>query len=239
MGLLLAIETSSRLGSLALLRTDEQLRTGDQPSDDELLGHMLLDAERRPDECLLSAIEALLGAHRYRVTDLTAIAFGAGPGSFTGVRLAAAAAHGIGWGMRIPVLGVNSIEALAVGVARQFQGVAVAVAVDARMGQVYWLWHDGDEDLALPGERGTVFNAVQCGQLALPQREFIAAGDGWQGSVVPAAWRVLAAQTVASAVPQATDVAALAQFAWRAGARPPAGEAQPRYLRGADAWGSG
>lgn len=227
MGLLLAIETSARTGSIALLRTAVA------PTADELLGQMVLGAGQRHDEQLLAAIDALITQQGCAVADLTAVAFGAGPGSFTGVRLGAAAAQGIGWAIGIPVFGVSSVDALALGVTRRFPGVAVAVAVDARMSQVYWRWCDEDSSAYASC---SLLDAAGFVALPMPAVPFIGAGDGWLTAVVTDAWRERAAQLIPDAVPHALDIATLAGQAWQSGARPPAGDAQPCYLVGADAW---
>lgn len=220
MSLLLAMDTSSRWGSLALLH------------DDTLLAAQELPAERRHDEQLLRAIEELLNAHGYRAADLTHVAFGEGPGSFTGVRLAASAAHGIGWALSIPVYGVNSLHALVGGIGRTHGEQLVAVAVDARMGQVYW-WCGESATLR---EEARVYDHAALVALPLPTRPFIAVGDAWGGSVVAPMWRDGALAVITDAHAEARDIAALARRQIAAGARPAAGDAQPRYIQGADQW---
>ena len=232
MTLLLAIETSARIGSVALQRWDAT--TTGASSSGELLGVKELGAELRHDAQLLSAIDELLGEFNYNATDLSAVAFGEGPGSFTGVRLAASAAQGIGWGAGIPVIGVNSMAALAAGIRRKANfsiPTAIAVAIDARMGQIYWLWCDG----STPGS-STVLSEQQLAARPPPGQPFVGAGDGWKSALLPAPWRVLAGSIIPDAVAHAADVAALARLAFLTGARPAAGEAQPQYLHGADAW---
>ena len=230
MGLLLAIETSTRQGSLALVRTSETI------GSDALLDHAVLAADQRHDVQLLAAISRLLANQQLHIRDVTVVAFGAGPGSFTGVRLAAAAAQGIGWAAAIPVLGISSIQALAVGVARQYPHLDIAVAVDARLGQIYWRWCAAGSPIL--DDPGVVFGQAQLAQLAVPMSEFVAVGDGWASSVVPSAWRQRAQQVLIDVVPRAIDVATLARPAMSGRPLTAAGEAQPRYLRGADAWQS-
>lgn len=120
---LLAIETSLDACSAAL------------DLDGEVLERHEI-APRRHVERLLPMIRALLDEAHLALTDLDGIAFGAGPGSFTGVRIAVSAAQGLGLGAGLGLVGVSSLaalgaEALAGGAERVF------VVQDARMGEFY------------------------------------------------------------------------------------------------------
>ena len=101
MGWLLAIETSAVRGSVALLR------------DGVAVCERVLDVPRQHNELLLGEITALLAAAGIGSRGLAALAFGYGPGSFTGVRLAAAAAQALGWAHTLPVFAVDCGAALA------------------------------------------------------------------------------------------------------------------------------
>lgn len=73
--------------------------------------------------------------------DLDALAFAAGPGSFTGLRIATGVIQGLAWGLDIPVVPVSSLQAVALAVAEEQdaqEGDGIAVAFDARMDEVYW-----------------------------------------------------------------------------------------------------
>ena len=115
------LETSSEWCSVAISLDGEvasrEVRAGQRHS--ELALPMLLDVLK----------EAGLEMH-----DLEAIAFGAGPGSFTGLRIACGLAQGLALGRGLPVLGVSSLEAIA-----QESGAGRVVAcIDARMREVYY-----------------------------------------------------------------------------------------------------
>jgi tRNA threonylcarbamoyladenosine biosynthesis protein TsaB len=117
---ILAIETATDVLSLALgagARTHETT----------------LAAGARQAELVLGEIDALLRRARLTVRDLDAIAFGAGPGAFTGLRIACGVAQGIATARALPVLGVGTLAALA-----EASGARRVIAcLDARMGEVY------------------------------------------------------------------------------------------------------
>lgn len=118
---ILALETSCEQASIALLRGDEVVERA-------LLGRAALHSSH-----LLPAVRELLAQAQMSVADCDVIAFGAGPGAFTGVRLACSVAQGLALGADRPVAPVNSLLALAHGVA----GERIYCAQDARMNEVY------------------------------------------------------------------------------------------------------
>ena len=92
---------------------------------------------------LLSMVEAVLGEAGMSVTDLDAVAVSEGPGSFTGLRIGIGVAQGLSYGVRCPMIGVSSLDALA------FQAETlgrVKAGIDARMGEIYWRDYDVAED---------------------------------------------------------------------------------------------
>ena len=121
---ILAIETGTEACSAALL-LNEDLR--------EL--HEL--APRKHAELILPFVDRLLAAAELRLNDLDAIALGRGPGSFTGVRIAASVAQGLAFGADIPIVPVSSLAALALDAYSEFGLPTVVAALDARMGEIY------------------------------------------------------------------------------------------------------
>jgi tRNA threonylcarbamoyladenosine biosynthesis protein TsaB len=95
----------------------------------------MLGVDVRHSESLLPAIAFALDRARLAVTDLGGVIVGAGPGSFTGVRIAAATAKGLVHALGIPMFAYSSLEAMAAGVAAA--GRPVCAMLDARRGEVY------------------------------------------------------------------------------------------------------
>ena len=92
------------------------------------------DAGQRHSALIMALVQSTLDEARCAASDLDEVAFGAGPGSFTGLRIACGIAQGIGYGAGIPVRAVSSLMAIA-----QASGCeAVIAAIDARMNEVYW-----------------------------------------------------------------------------------------------------
>lgn len=122
---LLAIETSSNIGSVCVVTRGETFV--ETSSADVKLSAWLIPAI---DRVLLSAGVAL--------SDLNAVAFGAGPGAFTGVRTACATAQAIAYARGVPLIAVNSLQAMAaLAVVDVTRPTNVTVLIDARMGELY------------------------------------------------------------------------------------------------------
>lgn len=126
---------------------------------------------------LLPMLDELMAEAQISPSQLNAVAFGRGPGGFTGVRIATAAAQAIALGADIPVAPVSTLAAIASRAFRQSGHQKIAVAIDARMGEVYWGAYDaGSEEPVLIGEE------VVChpDQVSALDNQWVAAGTGWQ-----------------------------------------------------------
>jgi tRNA threonylcarbamoyladenosine biosynthesis protein TsaB len=182
---------------------------------------------------LLPSVATLLKRAGVEFSDLDFIAFGCGPGAFTGLRTACAVAQGLGFGLGLPLLSIDSLLIVAEDARRQLAADAVefqvAVAMDARMDEVYagvYRWQHGAWSVLQPPRL--------CGLAVL--------ADAWAGLACSAlAGTALAAfgdrlqAPSALCVPQAQDRAAallaLAQRAAATGAGVDAAAALPLYLR--------
>ena len=192
-------------------------------------------APRQHAELLLPWAEALLAEVEWSRSSLDVIAFGRGPGAFTGLRIAAGVTQGLALGLGRPVAPVSTLAALALDAgeaAGSAEGpVVVATALDARMGEVYWApWRvTGEAVSPLAEEQVVAPEAVA----ALPTGEpWIAAGSGWgaHGEALAAAAGIPAA-IEAERRPDAATVARLADRLAEAGGLVSAAEAVPVYLR--------
>lgn len=120
---ILAFETSAKAASVAVLE------------EDKLLGEYYQNCGLTHSRTLMKMAENLLTDCGLTAKDVTAVACAVGPGSFTGVRIGAAAAKGFAWGRELPCVGVSTLEAMAQQ-ARMFEGLVCCV-MDARRAQVY------------------------------------------------------------------------------------------------------
>jgi tRNA threonylcarbamoyladenosine biosynthesis protein TsaB len=94
---------------------------------------------------ILSMVTELLAEAQLDCQQLDAIAFGRGPGSFTGVRLAVSVAQGLAFASSLPVIGISTLRVLAQEVFVEFNLPQVLVAQDARMQEVYWGEYQADD----------------------------------------------------------------------------------------------
>ena len=117
---LLGIETATRRLSVALWQDGELIERSE-------------DLANGGSERLLPWVHELLAEGQLELAQLDGIAFGAGPGSFTGLRLACGVAQGLAWGLDLPVLPVSTLEALALASGKR----EVWTCLDARMNEVY------------------------------------------------------------------------------------------------------
>ncbi|MEL7535532.1 MAG: tRNA (adenosine(37)-N6)-threonylcarbamoyltransferase complex dimerization subunit type 1 TsaB [Pseudomonadota bacterium] len=209
---LLGLDTSTPACSVALAVGDtitEQHRESDQRHSREIL----------------AMIDALLGEAELMPRDLDAIAFGRGPGSFTGVRLGVSVAQGLGVALDLPLVPVSSLAAVAQGALRIGNDDIVSVAQDARMGEAYAGRYQRDGAVAVPldAERVCAPGAVDL------QPGDVLAGDGWQ-RIAELAERA-GGRTALARWPHAGDLLALARPLLRAGATVRAEDATASYLR--------
>ncbi|MEK9825073.1 MAG: tRNA (adenosine(37)-N6)-threonylcarbamoyltransferase complex dimerization subunit type 1 TsaB, partial [Methylotenera sp.] len=152
---LLAFDTSTEFLSIAIARDAEVYRF------DTLAG-------QSHSQLILPEIKKLLAHAGLQLNDLDGLIFGAGPGSFTGVRIAAGVAQGLAFGAQLPVLGVCTLMALA-----QASGAnKVLACLDARMGEVYF---------AAYMQQGHAWQAVHAPGLYKPDAVPAVEGDGWVG----------------------------------------------------------
>jgi tRNA threonylcarbamoyladenosine biosynthesis protein TsaB len=186
-----------------------------------------LDAGQRQGELVLAEVDALLARAALRVADLHGIAYGAGPGSFTGLRIACGVAQGLAAARALPVVGVGTLAALA----ETARAERVVACLDARMGEVY--------HAAYEKRQGALHEVIPPG-LYRPDAVPLPEGEGWTGCGPGfAAYRAplaLRHGTRLAAVdpaifPSAAAVVRLAAPRFAAGEGVAAAAAVPVYLR--------
>ncbi|MCG2579333.1 MAG: tRNA (adenosine(37)-N6)-threonylcarbamoyltransferase complex dimerization subunit type 1 TsaB [Marinobacter sp.] len=223
---LLALDTSSEGCSAALLVNGSVTERFDL-------------APRGHTRLLMPMIRELLAEQDLAPMDLDALAFARGPGSFTGLRIATGVIQGLAWGLEIPAIPVSSLATVALGAIETFkvaEGDGVAVAFDARMGEVYWGCFQSREGLPVPvgAERVCPPEAV-----SLPPLDgcWFGVGQGWQlREQMPQPLVSAVSQIDDTLVPRARCVARLAHHELAAGGGVSAAEAQPVYVRDEVTW---
>ena len=133
-------------------------------------------ASNAHSERVMPLVRQALAAAGWRLRELDAIAFGAGPGAFTGVRIACAVAQGLALGVGIPVLPVGTLEAMAEETRRRHGEARVLAALDARMQEVYFAAYAHDDD---GWHAVTAPDVARPDVVAVPQGNWAAAGDGF------------------------------------------------------------
>lgn len=214
MSTLLALDTSTTLASVALLR------------DGKILSRESSGVQTH-SRLILPLVQELLAEAGVALAQCDAIAFGAGPGSFTGVRTACGIAQGLAFGAQLPVVPVMTLEAMAEACHAATGATEVLPLLDAAMGEVYWAqyrWQDGQwqaviaPTLSKPAEVASLGKVVACGNglvtfaAAFAGREFLDAAQP-------------------DCLPHAREVAQLGLRAMLQGKAVAAHEAQPFYLR--------
>jgi tRNA threonylcarbamoyladenosine biosynthesis protein TsaB len=215
MPIILAIETSSELASCALLHEGG-------------LAWRESSGVRTHSQSVLPMVQELLAEASLSLAACDAVAFGAGPGSFTGVRTACGVAQGLAFGAGLPVLPLVTLEAMAQACRERTGASEVLAVLDARMGEVYWAQYRYDG-----GWQAVIAPGLCAPEAVAPQAVagLAACGNGF--AVYPDAFaqRGFAVDALEGIVPHARELAQLAVAALAAGQAVPAAQAQPLYLR--------
>ncbi|MDY6948669.1 MAG: tRNA (adenosine(37)-N6)-threonylcarbamoyltransferase complex dimerization subunit type 1 TsaB, partial [Pseudomonadota bacterium] len=179
-------------------------------------------------DLVLPMVESVLQEAGLQLADLDGIAYGRGPGAFTGVRIAVGVVQGLAFGAGLKTVGVSNLAAVAQQVARP--GDRMLICMDARMEQVYWSSFIRAQGSALvtplAPERVDAPDAVADGDYTT------LAGTGFKAYAELRARLASGGRVVHEAtLPSASDIALLAEAEFRAGRARPAAEAEPVYVR--------
>ena len=201
-----AIETSTDWCSVALWRDGE-------------IAALERRAPNRHSELALPMLEGLLKESNMKIDQLEAVAFGAGPGSFTGLRIACGLAQGLALARGLPVIGISTLEAMA----EESGARRVVACLDARMREVYY---------AALEKQAAGWKEIVPAQCAAPQ-DVKAPGEGWigVGSGFAAYGSMGLGRVLPEVHPSALAVARLAALRLAAGEGTDAALATPVYVR--------
>jgi tRNA threonylcarbamoyladenosine biosynthesis protein TsaB len=209
---ILALDCSTEYCSVALL-------------DGETIFAQDEHAGQRHSERVLAMVDAVLTEATVKLKDLSAIAFGSGPGSFTGLRIAAGVAQGLAFGANVPVIPIPTLLALA----QTTQQERVLAVLDARMGEVYAAAYE-----RVGGEWRTVFAPCLCKPNAVPSLpdglwNGVGSGFAAYGKLLKDRFTAQLATVDATSFPHAREIARLALH--RLHEACPAEQALPLYIR--------
>lgn len=157
---IIAIDTSSEYCSVALWQN-------------RAIQQKCILAERAHAQIILPMLDELLNENKMRLDDIEYLAFGAGPGSFTGVRIASALLQGLGLGLNLPIVPISTLAAIAQQAYREFGAKQCMSALDARMGEIYlgyYQYHDAG-----------VMQLVQAEQVINPAQIIFPEAGQWFG----------------------------------------------------------
>ncbi|MGH8751880.1 MAG: tRNA (adenosine(37)-N6)-threonylcarbamoyltransferase complex dimerization subunit type 1 TsaB [Burkholderiales bacterium] len=211
---ILALDTSGDYCSLALWLDGEVISREER-------------AQQNHSEVLLPLLDTFLRENKITLDDLDGIAFGAGPGSFTGLRIACGVAQGLAFAKNLPLAGICTLQALA----QAMLGEKVIACLDARMGEIYHATYE---------KRNERWHAIQEPGLCLPQQAPLVGGDGWiacgNGFAVYAEklqqrYHRNLREVFPDSVPRAREMAQLAVPVFERGEGCKAEQAAPLYLR--------
>ncbi|MDX1451571.1 MAG: tRNA (adenosine(37)-N6)-threonylcarbamoyltransferase complex dimerization subunit type 1 TsaB [Oleiphilaceae bacterium] len=227
MARILALESSAELCSVAVLDNERVLERTER-------------APRQHAQLILPFVEELLDQAALSLNQLDAIAFGCGPGSFTGLRIAAGFAQGLAFGAQKTVIPVSNLRALAFSAAKIHGAGHYLACIDARMDEVYWAGYSVVIDRDIP-----VLKCVSKEQVSPPEQlkphelntNLVAVGSGLAFATrFPSDVRERLAITDDSLYVSAKTLAELAASDFENGLALKPAEAQPSYIRDEVAW---
>lgn len=167
----LCLDTSTEACSVAVLcMTDKQHVVSD---------HFML-APREHTAKILPTVEKVLQQSGLKLPDIDVVAYGRGPGSFTGVRIGISIAQGLAYGIEKPMVGISTLQAMAQQAYKTEQVTDVYAAIDARMGEVYFAHYRLEDDLMILVNQEVVIKPADLLTLELKVAENAGlVGSGW------------------------------------------------------------
>ena len=190
-------------------------------------------APQQHSQKLLPFVDQVLAQAGIKLNQLDAIAFGQGPGSFTGVRIGVAITQGLAFGADLPTIGVSNLAVMAQQAIIQLNAQQVVAAIDARMSEVYLASFDNLNGIAIASSAESVIKPELIEVTPLPQA--IAVGTGWQ-TYKNELLEKFQSQLSDISLPNAEFMLPLAIDAFHKGELKEAEAAQPNYVRDEVSW---
>lgn len=186
--------------------------------------------QRGHSDLILGMMDSLFQQAGISISAIDVLAFGRGPGSFTGVRVGVGVAQGIAFARDLPVVPVSSLAAVAQTAADKYDLEHIAVAMDARMGEVYTAHYQSESGIVKLIDKEKVCPPEQC--IPYDERQWTGVGTGWReyDELLTSQFHSLA-NTFVACYPTASSVIKLAKIEAEAGRTLVAEQALPVYLR--------
>ena len=230
---IIAIETATEACSAALLIEN---------AGKQIIYKSFQLAPREHTKLILPMLDEVLDEADLKITDVDAIAFGRGPGAFTGLRIATGIAQGLALSVDKPTLPISSLFAMALlakneVLAKDDLYQNIIVAIDARMGEVYWAeYFINGETLELVGEEKLSQPAemFQRTEALAQEKSIIVVGSGWDEYIhlfEESSETITALVHLREKFPDAAEIAQLALLNFEKGDIQSIEDAQPVYLR--------
>ena len=222
---ILAIDTATEACSVALWQ------------DGTSYSHFEL-CPREHTQRILPMVRDILNQGAISLSQVDALAFGRGPGSFTGVRIGIGIAQGLALGAGLPMIGVSTLATMAQGAYRKTGATRVLAAIDARMGEVYWAEYQRDAQGNWQGEASEAVLKPEAVSARLAQLDgnWATVGTGWQAWPDMAANCGLVLTDAEILLPDAQDMLPLACAKLARNETVAVDKAEPVYLRNEVAW---
>jgi len=199
--------------------------------------HIFELAAKSHTQRLLPMVDEILSTANCHLKNLDAIAFGRGPGSFTGLRICMGIVQGLAFGANLPVIPISTLQAMAKGFITDNPqtSLPIMVALDARMEEIYWGLFSAEKIPQALSEEHVMKPAdvVAHPNLHELSKNFIAVGPGWH---YPDLQNTIPEQQVQHIHPNAKDILALALNEYTQGNLVSILDAQPVYLRDSVSW---
>lgn len=206
---LLAIDTCTEVCSVSLLLDNKKI-------------DRFVEGVEKSSSLILPLCDEVFDEANILPKNLDGVLYTRGPGSFTGVRMCTAVVQGISFAHNIPTLGLSTLEVIGYGASKKYNKDKVAIALDARMGEVYWAYYINNkihnESLKKPNEVDSL------------GAEYIGVGTGW-GAYEELSFHSGVNDLVSECHPQATNLIDLALEYIDSGVKMTLDIAMPVYLR--------
>ena len=187
--------------------------------------------QRGHSDLILGMMDDLFKQAEIKASEVDVLAFGRGPGSFTGVRVGVGVVQGVAFALELPVVAISSLAAVAQDAADTLRSEFIAVAMDARMGEVYCASYQVVKGLVKLLDEERVCPPEQF--MPHSNQQWLAVGTGWgvYEQQLSTNFTAKIKQISVEHYPQSTSIIKLAQIEIEAGRLVSADQAMPVYLR--------